>query len=364
MKNTYGNSVALTLFGESHGEKIGVVIDGLAPGVKVDEEKISYQLSLRKPQGKLSTARVEEDKVNIVSGVFNGYTTGTPICILIDNNNTRSKDYSLIRAMARPGHADYTAYEKYHGYEDYRGGGHFSGRITAALVAAGAIFMSALEEKGIMVGTHIKECMNISDKAFGNYEEDIKKLNGKMFATLCSDAEEEMKKVILEASEKKDSVGAVLETAIINVPAGVGEPFFDSVESRLSHALFSIPGIKGVEFGMGFDMAKHYGSEVNDPFRMENGKVVTSTNNNAGINGGITNGMPIIVKTVVKPTPSIYQAQDTVNFMENTDAKMEIAGRHDPAIFPRARVVVDSLCAFVMVDMLSERFGTDYFGEK
>ncbi|MDO4198701.1 MAG: chorismate synthase [Erysipelotrichaceae bacterium] len=363
MKNVFGNCVTMTLFGESHGEKIGVVIDGLSPGIKVDEEKINHQLSLRKPQGKLSTARVEEDKPEIVSGVFNGYTTGTPICILISNSNTKSKDYSKTRYIARPGHADYTAYEKYHGYEDYRGGGHFSGRLTTAIVAAGAIFLSALEEKGIKIGSHISKCMDIEDASFTDYEKDIDTLSNKLFAALSDEAENRMKEYILKASEEKDSIGGIIETAIVNMPKGVGEPFFDSIESRLSHALFSIPGIKGVEFGMGFEMAKHYGSEVNDSFRIKDEEIVTDTNNNAGINGGISNGMPIVLKCVVKPTPSIYKKQKSVDFKEMKEEDIEIEGRHDPAIFPRARVVIDSMCAMVMCDLLIERYGTDYFGE-
>ena len=213
MKNSFGNNITLTLFGESHGEKIGAVLDGLAPGIKIDEEFINHQLLLRKPQGRISTARKEDDKVEIVSGAFNGYTTGTPICLLFENKNTKSKDYHY--GLARPGHADYTAYEKYHGYEDYRGGGHFSGRLTTPLVAAGAILISALNNKGIYIGSHIASCMDIEDKEFTNYKKDIKLLNSKTFATLSEDAEAKMKELIIKASNNKDSVGGIIETAVI-----------------------------------------------------------------------------------------------------------------------------------------------------
>lgn len=360
MKNTFGDNISLTLFGESHGDKIGVVIDGLPSGIKVDMDFMKKKLELRKPQGKLSTSRVEADEPQIVSGVFNGYTTGSSICILFDNLNTKSKDYSSTRFLARPGHADYTAYKKYEGYEDYRGGGHFSGRLTTPLVAAGSIFINALKQKNILVGSHIHSCMDVVDDLFVDYKNDIEKLNDKVFATLSQDAENKIKDIIIKAGENMDSVGGVIETAIVNVPAGIGEPFFDSVESKLSHALFSIPGIKGLEFGMGFDMKNHYGSEVNDEFEIKDGKVLTKTNNNAGINGGITNGMPIVFKTVVKPTPSIYKKQNTINFLNNTNEEIEINGRHDPAIFPRARVVIDSLAAFVICDLLVSKYGTDY----
>lgn len=360
MKNTFGNSVTVTLFGESHGARIGAVIDGLAPGIEIDNDYISAQLSLRRPKGRISTARREADEYSIVSGVFDGKTTGTPICILIPNSDTKSKDYSATRMLARPGHADYTANCKYHGFEDYRGGGHFSGRITAPLVAAGAIAIGALVKKGIHIGTHIKKCAGISDRSFDDINADIAALSAMEFAVLDSKAAEAMNSAIIAAAEDGDSVGGVLETAITGVPAGVGEPWFDSVESQLSHMLFSIPGIKGVEFGIGFGFADKKGSEANDSFRMKNGTVVTSTNNNGGINGGITNGMPIVFSCAVKPTPSIYKSQQTVDFINGKDADLSLQGRHDPAIIHRARVVADSVSALVLCDMLSLRYGTDW----
>ena len=358
MKNTFGQSVAVTLFGESHGEYIGAVLDGMAPGLTVDEAFIRHQLSLRRPQGKISTARVEADEFQIVSGVFEGKTTGTPLCILIPNTNTRSKDYD--RNIPRPGHADYTAECKYHGYQDPRGGGHFSGRITAALVAAGAIAISALRQNGILIGTHISRISDICDRNFNSYESDIETLADLSFPVLDSQKADLMRACIEDAASEGDSVGGILETAIIGLPAGIGEPWFDTVEGVLSHALFSIPAVKGVEFGEGFGMADLRGSEANDAMRIQNGRIITTTNHNGGINGGITNGMPVIFRCAVKPTPSIFQEQESVDLASGQNTTLTLQGRHDPAIIHRARVVVDSVAALVLCDLLALRFGTDF----
>ena len=361
MKNSFGQSISVTLFGESHGAAIGAVIDGLAPGIRVDEDFIAHQLTLRRPSGAISTARREADEYSILSGVWNGYTTGTPICITIPNADTRSKDYQ--RGAARPSHADLAAYCKYHGFEDYRGGGHFSGRITAALVAAAAIVIPALNAKGIYIGTHIKSLGGVADRELGELSEDIASLAKMEFPVLDASAEEKMKSVILAAADECDSVGGVLETAVIGVPSGVGEPWFDSVESLISHAVFSVPAVKGIEFGAGFGIADMRGSAANDAWRMKGGTPVTLTNNNGGINGGITNGMPIIFRSAVKPTPSIAREQLTVNAETMEDTTLSIHGRHDPCIVHRARVVVDSVTALVIADMLAQRFGTDYLSE-
>lgn len=367
MKNTLGSSVSVTLFGESHGEAIGGVLDGLCPGILVDEGFINSQLAKRRPRGKTDTPRVETDNFKIVSGVFNGKTTGTPISIFIPNENTRSKDYNY--GVARPSHADYAAYMKYHGYEDYRGGGHFSGRITAPVVALGAIAIKALENVGVKIGTHILSCGGVCDSAFSvdskSVSEEISFLNsleaGKM-VTLNSDSGEKMYNAILSAKEKGDSIGGIIQTAITGMPRGVGEPWFDSLEGVLSNALFSIGGIKGVEFGLGFGFSEKTGSEANDQFTLdEKGDVITTTNNNGGINGGITNGMPIVFNCAVKPTPSISQKQQTVDFVRGENASLEIKGRHDPAIIRRICVVVDSICAIALCDILSLRYGTDVF---
>ncbi|MBE6625353.1 MAG: chorismate synthase [Ruminococcaceae bacterium] len=359
MKNTFGQSIAVTIFGESHGDAIGAVIDGLCPGIEVDLDFIDAQLSKRRPSGKTDTPRVEKDNYSILSGVFEGKTTGTPIAIVIPNENTKSADYQY--GKARPSHADYSAYCKYHGFEDYRGGGHFSGRITASIVAAGAIAMKALEKINIKIGTHILECAGVRDNAFDNISAEIDALASAKFPVLDIDKGDKMIAQIEDARMDTDSVGGILQTAIYGIPAGVGEPWFDSVESILSHALFSVGGVKGIEFGAGFDMAKMRGSQANDAFEIKGGKITTKTNNNGGINGGITNGMPIVLNLAIKPTPSIAKEQDTVDFTSGEQVTLQIKGRHDPAIVRRACVVVDSVCALAVADMIAQRYGTDIF---
>lgn len=360
MKNTFGESVAVTLFGESHGKAIGAILDGMAPGIPVDEAFIAHQMDLRRSVSSLSTARKEADKVIVLSGIKDGVTTGTPIALMIENGDTHSRDYEALKYIARPGHADYSAFCKYHGFSDTRGGGHFSGRITAGLVAAGAIAITALANIGIFIGTHIAKCAGIPDRTFNNYEEDIKNLSEMPFAVLDEKSAEQMKYAIETAKAEGDSVGGVLETAVIGLPEGVGEPWFDTLESVLAHGLFSIPAVKGVEFGKGFALADMRGSEANDRYRVVNNKIITETNHNGGILGGISNGMPIVFRTAIKPTPSIYQPQDTVNFMKNENTELTIQGRHDPAIVHRARVVADSMTALILCDMLALRFGTDF----
>lgn len=362
MKNTFGTSISVTLFGESHGEAIGAVLDGLAPGIEIDGELIRKKLTQRRPSGKISTPRVEDDEFSIVSGVFDGRTTGTPLCILIPNTNKKSSDYDRVARLARPGHADYTAECKYHGYQDHRGGGHFSGRLTAALVAAGAIVLSALERRGIRVATHISSLGAVSDRGFdgNNLENDIKKLNGLDFAVLDDGAAEAMRGEILAAAEEGDSVGGVLETVVCGLPAGVGEPWFDTVEGMIAHAMFSVPGIKGVEFGAGFGISRLRGSEANDALRSCDGGIMTLANNNGGVNGGITNGMPVVFRCAVKPTPSIFKAQQTVDVKSGENAELTLTGRHDPAIVHRVRAVVDCMTALTVADLLAQRYGTDW----
>lgn len=359
MKNTYGQSVALTIFGESHGPAVGVVLDGLAPGLPVDENLIRRQLSHRRPSTTLDTPRREKDAYQILSGVWQGRTTGTPIAIVIPNENTRSGDYAY--GLARPSHADYAAFCKYHGNEDWRGGGHFSGRVTAPLVAAGAILLSALSGVGITVGTHILRCGEAWDRPFDRVEEDIAALREAEFPALEPGAAEAISRQILAARDEQDSVGGVTQTAMCGLPAGVGEPWFDSVESLLSHAVFSVGGIKGIEFGSGFSGSSQRGSQFNDALRMDEGRVVTQTNHNGGVNGGITNGMPVIFQCAVKPTPSIARNQQTVDFLRGENAELTIHGRHDPAIIRRICPVLDSVTALVLCDLLAQRFGTDYF---
>ncbi len=361
MKNTFGSSVSITIFGESHGAAIGAVLDGLAPGIPVDDEFIAHQMDLRKAVGSISTARHEADKVRILSGVFNGRTTGTPITFMIENQDQHSRDYGELAYKARPGHADFTAMMKYHGNQDFRGGGHFSGRITAGIVAAGAVAISALKAKGILIGTHILSCGGVCDRGFSaELEKDILSLGDKDFAVLDDSVRTPMTEKIEAAKNNGDSVGGRLETAVYGFPAGVGEPWFDTLESVISHMFFSIPAVKGVEFGDGFALADMTGSEANDNFRSCGGSVCTSTNHNGGILGGISSGMPIIIRTAVKPTPSIYKEQDTVDMRDMSDTTLVIKGRHDPAIIHRARVVLDSAAALVLCDQLALRFGTDW----
>lgn len=363
MKNTFGSAVSVTIFGESHGAQIGAVVDGLAPGLSIDEDFIRHQLTLRRPSGSISTARQEQDAFQIVSGVYQGRTTGTPVCILIPNADTRSGDYHT--NIARPGHADYSAQCKYHGAQDGRGGGHFSGRITAALVAAGALVIPTLRQKGIDIGTHILRCASVSDVPLDTNEPSLRTqlqtLANVQFAVLDSAAGERMTKAIEAARADRDSVGGILETAVVGLPAGLGEPWFDSLESLLSHALFSIPAVKGVEFGDGFALVDMLGSQANDSMRMADDRVVTQTNHNGGINGGISNGMPVVFRCAVKPTPSIAKTQQTVDFVNGENVDYSGKGRHDPCIVHRARVVVDSVCALVLADFLTQRYGTEGF---
>jgi chorismate synthase len=368
MKNSIGTNVILTLFGESHGPVVGAVIDGLAAGIPVDNAFIASQLARRRPQGPTDTARQEKDQFQILSGVFNGYTTGAPLCIVIPNEDTRSSDYEATKALARPSHADYVAQVKYGGFQDYRGGGHFSGRVTAAIVAAGAIALKALETKGIHIGTHILECGGVRDADFNSLatpdslallDSYLKALGDKNFPVV-EDLEEAITAKILEAKADCDSVGGIIQTAVTGLEAGLGEPWFDSLEGVLSKALFAIGGIKGVEFGSGFSFATMKGSQANDCFCVEEGRVLTRTNHNGGINGGISNGMPVVFNCAVKPTPSIAKEQDTVDMDTCKEASLNLKGRHDPAIIRRICIVVTSMVAIVLCDVLATSKGTDY----
>ena len=360
MKNTFGSAVSLTIFGESHGPAIGAVLDGLAAGLPVDTDFINTRMDRRRARGDgLSTARTEPDEVEFLSGVLDGHTTGTPLTLMVRNTNTRSGDYARTAALLRPGHADYTAFAKYEGYQDARGGGHFSGRITAAAVAAGAICEQVLQSMGIRVYTHIAACAGVQDAPLSSAAGLVMpEPEPGHFALLDPDKEAPMQAAIRAAGSEGDSVGGILETVVTGMPAGVGEPWFDSVESTLSHLMFAVPAVKGVEFGAGFGFAELRGSQANDPFRMRDGQIRTATNRNGGINGGITNGMPIVLRTVVKPTPSIYRPQDTVDYPARQDAEIQIKGRHDPCIVPRAAVVQNSLTAFGILDLISIRYGT------
>ncbi len=361
MKSIFGDNVQVCLFGESHSKAMGVVLNGLAPGIRLDPDFISGQMDKRRAKGRISTQRHEADSIQFLSGYFNGCTTGTPLCMIIENTSQISGDYERTKNLVRPSHADYTAQEKYLGFQDYRGGGHFSGRLTAPLVAAGAVALQILRSKGIWIGTHIRELYGISDSEFSPEEEELERqidlLNDSDFAVLDAQAGQRMMAAAEQAAEEGDSLGGVLETAVIHMPAGIGEPFFSSVESKLSELLFSIPAVKGVEFGLGFAISSLKGSEANDEFITDGRTVRTTTNNNGGINGGITNGMPLLFRCAVKPTPSIYQPQQTVDLSTMQNAELLIHGRHDPAIIHRARVVADSVTALGLLDLFCERYG-------
>lgn len=357
MADWTGNNIKLSIFGTSHGPYIGASIDGLPAGIKVNEDSIRKALSLRRPSGKISTARVEQDEFEIISGVFNGYTSGDCLTVIIANSDTRSKDYSELKIKPRPSHADYSANVKYDGFNDYRGGGHFSGRLTAAIVALCAIIRDVLSFKGITVGSHIRSIGEIEDDRLSFKKEELDYLNEQYFAVLNEETKDKMLKLIEEARNSQDSVGGIIETAVLGLPCGIGEPYFDSVESRLASLIFSIGGVKGVEFGSGFDISRMYGHEANDEFAYDNGTVITLTNHNGGINGGITNGMPLVVSTAIKPTPSISRVQRTVNLQTGENCELEIHGRHDPCIVHRARIVVDSLICFGLLDLCISEYG-------
>ncbi len=357
MSNRIGDLITFTLFGESHGAEIGVVAEGLPHGIPVDTDAIDRQLSRRRPSGAISTARRETDPYRIVSGVFGGYTTGAPICLTIPNGDTKSKDYEELSYRPRPGHADYVSLVKYGGYGDYRGGGHFSGRLTAPLTAMGALVGSALESRGIRIGAHIYSVGDIKDTPFTPTDCQLAAA-GEGFPTIDKAAGERMEQYMKDAAAEGDSVGGVIEIAVTGVPAGVGEPWFDGVESAMARALFGIPAVKGVEFGAGFGICGMKGSEANDPFYKDGeGRVLTKSNNNGGINGGITNGMPIIIRIAVKPTPSVFKEQKTLNLRTGEVESLSIKGRHDPAIIHRAVPVAESVAAMVMADLLAKRYG-------
>lgn len=354
--NIWGEKFRISIFGESHGEGIGVVIDGIPSGTALDMEKISAQMKRRAPgKNKLSTPRSEADEVKILSGFFEGKTTGTPLCGVIFNSNTRSKDYQP--QLMRPGHADYTAIKRYGESRDWRGGGHFSGRITAPLVFAGAVARQVLKNYGVTVGAHIYSIGAENDTPFDMTNLDaeaLKSVSAKEFPVINEVAGEKMKEIIDAHRMNLNSVGGMIECGICGMPEGVGAPFFGSVESRISSMMFSVPAVKGIEFGLGFDFAKADGKSANDELYIENGSVKTYTNNNAGINGGITNGMPIVFRVAVKPTPSIGQEQRTVDMDKMENTVISTHGRHDPCIVHRAAVVVENSAAIAVLDMILE----------
>lgn len=358
MSSTIGENIKFSVFGESHGKAIGVVIDGLPAGIKLDMDKILLEMKRRAPgNDKTATPRKEADLPKILSGIVDDITTGAPMCAIIENTNTKSKDYSDIKRCPRPGHSDYPAYVKYNGFNDIAGGGHFSGRITAPIVFAGAVCKQILALQGVKVTAHIGSIGSVEDKSFDPCcitDDTIDSLLNSTFPLLDTEKEEAMRQVVADASEDKNSVGGTIECAVVGMNPGVGFPMFDGIEGRIAKAVFGVPAMKGIEFGKGFDLAKMYGSQSNDNFRYdENGNVYTETNNCGGILGGITNGMPITFKVAVKPTPSIAQKQDTINLETKCNDTLEIKGRHDPCIVLRAVPVIEAVTAITMLDLLS-----------
>ena len=358
MSGIYGMNIKMSIYGESHGKAVGVVLDGLPPGLALDEEAIASEMARRAPgQSALTTARKESDAVEIQSGFFNGFTTGTPLCARIANSDQHSKDYSILKDKMRPGHGDYAGNVRYQGYNDYRGGGHFSARLTAPLVFAGALAKQALAQYGITVGAHILRIHDIVEPSFnplGESEATLKAIDSKAFPVINDAIGAQMQNCILTAKGVLNSVGGVIELMAINLPAGLGAPYFDSVESRLSQILFSVPAVKGIEFGEGFGFAQLTGAEANDQMHYEDGKVRCFTNHNGGITGGLTNGMPLLFRVAMKPTPSISREQKTVSLAEQSDTTLTIVGRHDPCIVQRAVPVIEAVTAWTLWDLLIE----------
>ena len=356
MSSNFGERVKISIFGQSHSDAIGVTIDGLPAGEYIDMEQVQAFLQRRAPgQNAYSTTRKEADIPKVVSGLFQERTCGAPICAMIENTNTRSKDYSNLRKMPRPGHADYTAAVKYKGFQDYRGGGHFSGRLTAPFCFAGAVCMQILERKGIAIGAHIASIKHCKDAAWDTVHitaEELKSVTQKPFPTIDDKAGEEMQDVIAQAKAEQNSVGGVIEVVAVGLPVGLGEPMFDGVESKIASLLYAIPAVKGVEFGAGFAASEMMGSENNDDFYYDiDGTVKTKTNNHGGSLGGISSGMPLVVRVAFKPTPSISQEQQTIGLETKQNETLRIVGRHDPCIVPRAVPCVEAAIAIALLDL-------------
>ncbi|WP_196000117.1 chorismate synthase [Clostridium sp. 1001271B_151109_B4] len=357
MSGMWGNNIKISIFGESHGNAIGINIDGLPSGFEIDIDKIMIEMARRAPgKSPLSTPRKEGDIPEILSGYFEGKTTGTPLCAIIRNSNTKSKDYSKLKDVMRPGHADYTGAIRYDGFNDYRGGGHFSGRITAPLVFAGAICKQILESKGIVIAAHVNSIGSVKDESFLETDINDELLNSfkdKELPLINANLENVMREEVMNARKDGDSIGGTIECAILGVNPGVGNPFFDSVESTLAHLMFSVPAVKGIEFGRGFDISKMRGSEANDEYYLDGENIKTRTNNNGGILGGITNGMPIVFNVAIKPTASIFKEQKTVNIETMEETTLKIEGRHDPCIVQRALPVIEAVAAIGVLELVN-----------
>lgn len=358
MSNNIGKVFNVSLFGESHNDIIGVIISGIAPGIKLDLDLIKNNLSRRRPKRSSETKRIEVDDFDIVSGYFNEYTTGAPLTVLMYNKDVKSFDYNMLKDVYRPSHADYPANVKYLGYEDFRGGGHFSGRLTAPLVVAGSIAAQILSNQKIIIQTHIKSVLDLNDINFNEDEilTQINAIKSNDLDVIDIKFEEKLLKLIDQTSKDNDSIGASLESVILNIEPGLGEPFFDKLDSVIAYYLMSIPAIKGVSFGRGFNFSKTLGSDVADEYYYDK-KIKTLSNNNGGIVGGLSTGMPIIVNSIVKPASSINKQLKTVKKETNEEVTIKIAGRHDSSIFTRMPVIIDSLLALAVLDAYCVRYG-------
>lgn len=354
MSSTYGDNLKLSIFGQSHGTAIGMTLDGIPAGLKVDTEKLQEFLNRRAPgQHDYDTPRKEEDRPEFLSGLLNGYTCGAPIAAVIYNTNTRSVDYSNLQDCPRPGHADFTAQIKYGGYQDAAGGGHFSGRLTAPLCIAGGLCKQWLEDRGIQIAAHIVSIGGIADDpVYLDWVNPDFSAICRDFPVLNSEAGKKMRQKIAEARKNRDSVGGIIECIVKGIPAGIGGPMFGGMEGKLAQAIYGIPAVKGLDFGSGFSGSYLLGSENNDDFTVNDGKITTVTNQAGGILGGITTGMPIVMQVAVKPTPSIAAKQQSVSFKEMTQKQLQIVGRHDPCIVPRAVPVVEAAAAVAIFDAL------------
>lgn len=356
MASNWGSKVQVSIFGESHGKAIGVTIDNLPSGIKIDMDELLLNMGRRAPgKDKSATPRKEADTPIILSGMLEDVITGAPLCAIIENTNTRSADYSNLMTLPRPSHSDYPAFLRYDGFNDIRGGGHFSGRLTAPLVFAGSICRQILKRQGVQIASHISSIKDIKDDNFNSIDVDIElinRLNKESFPLINKKKEKQMRDVIEVARLDQDSVGGVIECCAVGFKAGVGSPMFMGVENVISQVMFGVPAVKGIEFGSGFDITKMYGSQSNDQYYMDGNEVKTKTNHNGGVLGGISTGMPIVCRVAIKPTPSILKEQNTVNLQTRENANLVINGRHDPCIVSRASVVIESAMAVALINLI------------
>jgi len=359
MSSVFGNNIKISIFGQSHSEAIGVVIDGLQAGFKLDLSEINSFMKRRAPgQNAVSTPRKEADEFHIISGLVEDTTCGAPLCAIINNTNTRSKDYTKLKEIPRPAHSDFPAFVKHHGFNDIRGGGHFSARLTAPLCFAGAVCLQLLKMENIYIGAHISSIKDIHDSSFDMVslsKKDLDLLKEAEKPLLNQEIWPSMEKTILNAKSQGDSVGGIIECACIGLKPGIGQPIFDGIENRISQAIFAVPAVKGIEFGAGFKSSELFGSENNDPFYFDGDTIKTRTNNHGGILGGLSSGMPVVFRAAFKPTPSIAKEQDSINLISCQNEKLKIEGRHDPCVVLRAVPCVEAATAIAVYDLFLEK---------